>query len=191
MNRLMTERAGQKGRTRRRIVEAVVELVTDEHPASLSVPAVARLAGTSVATVYRYFPTKEALLDAASLIGGEETREKLAGFPMTFAELEAVLPFAFAELARHLPLARNQLASPVGRELRRRRWEDKAAAIDAAMVRDGLDPSSTHGRRLAVIVDVLTSSTALLELHDKAGLPVDEAADAVSWAVKTLLEASR
>ncbi len=187
----MTERAGQKARTHRRIVEAVVELVTAEHPASLSVPAVARTAGTSVATVYRYFPTKEALLDAASLIGGEETREKLSGFPATFAELDAVLPFAFAELARHLPLVRNQLSSPVGRDLRRRRWQAKAVAVDAAMARDGVDPSSAAGRRLAAVIDVLTSSTALLELHDKAGLPVDEAADAVSWAVKTLLDASR
>ncbi len=187
----MTERVGQKERTRQRIVEAVVELVTDEHPASLSVPAVARTAGTSVATVYRYFPTKEALLDAASLIGGEETREKLSGFPTTFAEFDAVLPFAFAELARHLPLARNQLASPLGRELRRRRWLAKATAVDAAMARDGLEPTSPAGRRLAAVVDVLTSSTALLELHDKAGLPVDEAAAVVSWAVKTLLEASR
>ncbi len=187
----MTERAEQKERTRQRIVAAVVDLVTDEHPATLSVPAVARIAGASVATVYRYFPTKEALLDAAAQIGGEETREKLSGFPTSFAELDAVLPFAFAELARHLPLARNQLASAVGRDLRRRRWQDKAAAIDAAMETDGLDPSSPTGRCLAVIVDVLTSSTALLELHDKAGLPVDEAADAVSWAVKTLLEASR
>ncbi len=186
----MTERAGQKERTRRRIVEAVVALVTEEHPAALSVPAVAARAQTSVATVYRYFPTKEALLDAASLVGNEETREELGGFP-TLGELEAVLPMHFAELARHLPLVRNQLASPHGRDLRPRRWETKRAAMDDALVVEGIDPGSIEGRRLAAVVDVLTSSTALLELHDKAGLPVDEAAGAVGWAVRTLLEASR
>ena len=49
-------------------MRAVAELVADAHPASISVPAVAARAGVGVATVYRYFPTKEALLDASALV---------------------------------------------------------------------------------------------------------------------------
>jgi AcrR family transcriptional regulator len=196
MNHLMTAvesiREGHKRATRARIVQAVVELVTEEHPASVSVPAVARRAGVGVATVYRYFPTKEALLDAASLIGAEETREVHGLLPTTFEELSELLPMAWHELAeKHLSLARNQLASPTGRELRRRRWETKRASTHAALENSGIDPMSPEGRRLEAVADVLTSSTALLELHDKAQIPVDEASAHVLWALSVLVAATK
>ena len=177
--------------TRDRIVRAVAELVTEEHPAAVSVPAVARRAGVGVATVYRYFPTKEALLDASSVVVSEQARA-LEGRPVTtFEDLEVLLPLAWNELAgEHLPLARNQLASPLGRELRRRRWEDKQASMRAALEGIGVVPDSLEGRRLAALADVLTSSTALLELHDKAEIPVDDAAAYVLWGLRALVAAT-
>jgi AcrR family transcriptional regulator len=187
-----TLRDEHKRATRERIVRAVAELVADAHPAAVSVPAVAARAGVSVATVYRYFPTKEALLDASTLVmGADATITSLADIPRSFEELTAVLPAAFADLVQHLPLARNQLASPLGRELRRRRWEAKQVAMRAALEGSGIDPDSPEGERFAAIADVLTSSTALLELHDKAGIPADEAAAHVLWALGVLEQATR
>ena len=49
--------------TRRSIVRALVDLLVEEGPASISIPRVARRAGVSVRSVYHYFPTKEALFD--------------------------------------------------------------------------------------------------------------------------------
>src|SRR5687768_6529488 len=60
-------RERQRQATREQIIQAVHEVLADEHPATLSMPRVAEQAGTSLRTLYRYFPTKEALLDAASL----------------------------------------------------------------------------------------------------------------------------
>ncbi|MDQ2649462.1 MAG: TetR/AcrR family transcriptional regulator [Actinomycetota bacterium] len=181
-------RAAQRRATRDRIVRAVADLVTEEHPAAFSVPAVAKRAGVGVATVYRYFPTKEALLDAASLIGAEDSREAFGDAPSTFDELGELLPAYWHEVAsKHLGLARNQIASPVGRELRRRRWETKRNATQTALRQRGIDPDSAEGRRLEAVADVLTSSTALLELHDKAGIPVDQAAAHVLWALEVLV----
>lgn len=185
-------REAAKRATRDRIVRAVADLVTDAHPAAFSVPAVAKRAGVAVATVYRYFPTKEALLDAASLVGGESSREEFGDRPTSFAELTDLLPAYWHEIStQHLGLARSQWASPAGRDLRRRRWEGKRIATHAAMTGHGIDPHSTEGRRLEAVTDVLTSSTALLELHDKAGLPVDEAAGFVLWAVDQLVAATK
>jgi AcrR family transcriptional regulator len=197
MNHLMKERTtslreDQRAATRARIVRAVATLVADGHPAAVSVPAVAERAGVGVATVYRYFPTKEALLDAAAMVGNADLVEpSFARDDLGFDDLAAVLPTVWAALAEDLPLARNQLASPVGRELRRRRWEAKQVAVAKAMRHSGLDPDSPAGARLAAVADVLTSSTALLELHDKAGLPVDEAADHVLWALRVLERATK
>lgn len=185
-------REGHKRATRERIVRAVADLVADAHPAAISVPAVAERAGVAIATVYRYFPTKEALLDASILVMGRETTIRTPDdLPASFEEMAEVLPGAFADIASHLPLARNQLASPLGRELRRRRWEIKRGALQRALTEEGIDPASAGGERLTALIDVLTSSTAVLEMVDKAGLPVEQAADYVVWAVAALDRATK
>lgn len=181
-------RTDHRQATRDRIVKAVSALIAEEHPASISVPAVAARAEVGVATVYRYFPTKEALLDAAAT--GVVT-PVAARLPRSFAELDHSLAAAWTELADQLPLVRNQFASPVGRDLHRRRWETKHAAMIEVARADGIDPSSEAGRRLLGVADVLTSSTALLELHDKAGVPAADAADWCAWAVGVLVTATK
>src|SRR5688572_9549807 len=50
--------------TRQRIIEALMDLLVEERPSTISIPAVAKRAGVSVRTVYHHFPTKEALFDA-------------------------------------------------------------------------------------------------------------------------------
>ena len=182
----MSVRDDQREATRARIVRAVSDLVAHDHPAAISVPAVAERADVGIATVYRYFPTKEALLDAAAtgvVSGGDQ-------LPSSFAEVGPALKSTWGELADQLPLVRGQFASPVGRELHRRRWEPKHAAMGAFLAADGIDPDGPAGRRLVGVADVLTSSTALLELHDKAGVPVDDAAEWVAWALEVLHRAT-
>lgn len=173
--------------TRGRIVDAVSALIAEEHPAAISVPAVARRAGVGVATVYRYFPTKEALLDAAAYAPVSVDAARL---PTRFDEVGPSLGAAWRELAENLALVRGQFASPLGRELHRRRWQVKHDAMTGIVRERGLDPDGLEGRRLLGIADVLTSSTALLELHDKAGVPVDDAAEWCSWALAVLFEES-
>lgn len=177
----------QKEATRARIVQAVSDLIATDHPAAISVPAVAARAGVGVATVYRYFPTKEALLDAAA-VGA--VSPGAAALPSGFGDVGSALRSAWGELEAQLPLVRNQFASPLGRDLHRRRWEARHEAMVGFLADAGVDPASAAGRRLMGTVDVLTSSTALLELHDKAGVPVDDAADWCAWAVRVLFDAT-
>jgi AcrR family transcriptional regulator len=183
-----TLREDQRAGTRRRIVRAVSDLIAEDHPATVSVPAVARRAGVGVATVYRYFPSKEALLDAATY---EVVTPSAARMPRSFDELEPGLVAAWGELEEQLPLVRGQFASPVGRELHRRRWEAKHTAMADVLRAEGLDPDGDAGRRLLGVADVLTSSTALLELHDKAGVDVADAAAWCAWAVHVLYAATK
>lgn len=187
-----TLRSTHKRATRERIVRAVAALVADAHPATVSVPAVADRAGVSVATVYRYFPSKEALLDASAMVLGDDAKmTSLDAYPTTFAELTTLLPDQFAAIARQIPLARNQLASPLGRQLRQVRWEAKQVAMTTALAGVGIDPASPEGERFGAIADVLTSSAAVLEMHDKAGIPVDTATEHVLWALAVLERATK
>lgn len=187
----MTSREQQKSATRHRIIRAVAELVAEAHPAAISVPAVAAKAGVGVATVYRYFPTKEALLDASAMVLGDDAKiTSLDQYPRTWEELHAALPAQFEALAEQITLTRNQLASPLGRQLRQVRWETKKAVVDSSLTEAGIDPRSPEGERLAAVADVLTSSTAVLELHDKAGIPIEDASAYVLWALDVLRQAT-
>src|SRR5688500_18134418 len=76
--------------TRQRIADALIDLLVEEHPATVSIPAVAKRANVSVRTVYHHFPTKEALFDALP----DASRSRGADFG------EAHSPRELAELAR-------------------------------------------------------------------------------------------
>ena len=58
----------QVERTRERILDAAVTLLADESFAELTVPLVAKRAGVAVRTVYRYFPSRAALIDAVAVL---------------------------------------------------------------------------------------------------------------------------
>lgn len=62
----MTRRAAGVEATRRRIVEAAVELHEDLGPARTTVKAIAERAGVQRLTVYRHFPDEVAMLTACS-----------------------------------------------------------------------------------------------------------------------------
>jgi AcrR family transcriptional regulator len=62
----LKERARRQAETRRRIVDAAVELHTTEGPARTTVSAIADRAGVERHTVYAHFPDERALFDACS-----------------------------------------------------------------------------------------------------------------------------
>src|SRR5512133_2458195 len=62
----MSRRAELEELTRRRITESAVELHEELGPARTSIAAIAERAGVRRSTVYRHFPTEEALFAACS-----------------------------------------------------------------------------------------------------------------------------
>src|SRR5436190_4771353 len=58
--------------TRERILGAVADLLDHGDAEELTVPAVAEASGVSLRTVYRYYPTREELLEAAGRWSGDE-----------------------------------------------------------------------------------------------------------------------
>jgi AcrR family transcriptional regulator len=178
--------------TRRRILLAVAELLAEEHPAELSIPAVAARANVSTATLYRYFPSKEALLDdaAAALYGEELGSARFEDLVFDLLRPEAILAPIFRRLLEFRPLVEAQHWSPVGREMRRRRIEGRRAQVAAQLAQQGIDPTTASGQRLQALILLLISSSALLELHDHGGLDAEDAAAVVSWAIGALIEAT-
>lgn len=175
--------------TRQRILGAVVDLVAEGSMNELSVPLVARRSGVSVATIYRYFPTKDELLDGAA---EEPARRAALCLPSpAMTDGPSYLRALWAELATNLPLLRRQVASDTGGEMRQRRYLGSKAWHAAASEAAGIDVGTLEGDRLVRLSLLLTSSLALLDLHDRQGRSPDEAVDDVSWAVEALTTATK
>jgi AcrR family transcriptional regulator len=184
----MTLRDQQRELTRRTILSAVLDLVAEGSMGELSVPLVAARSGASVATIYRYYPTKDALLSAAA----EEPARRAGGALITAGEDgSAYLRKMWEDFASHLDLVRHQLASDAGREMRNQRYDTARAWFGESLAGQGVDPETAAGRRLLRLGLLLTSSIAFLDLHDRQGRSPSEAVDDVTWAVAALTEATR
>src|SRR5579864_2558523 len=82
-------RAEQMEQTRLRILRATTDLLADPTSDELTVPLVAREARVSLRTVYRYFPTREALLDAWAEWMEESSQAHLLSYPEHAGRLAA------------------------------------------------------------------------------------------------------
>ena len=153
-------RAEQEHRTRERIAAATAALHGSVGPANTTVAAVAERAGVQRATVYRHFPTDEALFEACTAhfyarhplpdAGAwseipdptERLRRALAELYAWFAETEDMLANVTRDAAHTPPGPRERFRSyfehvratlVAGRRERGRRRERVAAAIGHAV----------------------------------------------------------
>jgi len=173
--------------TRTRIIDAVFELLAEGHPAAISVPEVSRRSGVSIATIYRHFPTKEQLLDATAFAGVTPREEVLRRDPDP-DNLGPFLEQTWADLERIEPMIRAQLSTRLGQDVRRRRTRGRDAAVVEVLAHRGFDPDREETHRLARLGAMLTSSAVYL---DQLDLPRRQAISDLSWAVKTLTDATR
>lgn len=188
----MALRDEQRELTRRKILGAVLDLVADGTLDELSVPTVSRRSGVSLATIYRYFPTKDRLLSAAA---AEPSRLALHSVDRPAPdesddELAAFQRAMWHDFARNLPLLRHQITSEAGREMRRSRLEHSRELLTGYLAQRGIKATSPEGKRLISLVLLVSGSLALVELVDRQGLAVDDAIEQSIWATRALLDAT-
>ena len=75
-------------------------MLADEEVDEVTVPLVAMRARVSVRTVYRHFPTKEALFDAFGEWGEEHLRLAVLSYPETLDEIREMAPAAISRVRR-------------------------------------------------------------------------------------------
>lgn len=186
-------REEQRELTRQKVLTAVLELVAEGSFDGLSVPAVSQRSGVSVATIYRHFPNRDELLAAAAAEPSRRTLASSADHQERSAADDAFVLFVRAmwhEFGDNLPLLRHQISSVAGREMRRARVDESRRRL-ANYIQDlGVEPTSETGQRLISTIMVVTGSVALIELHDRQGLEVDEAIENSLWALRALIEAA-
>lgn len=184
-------RAEHAERTRARIVDAVVDLVAQRGDAEFSVPEVARASGVALRTVYRYFPTRQHLVDAVAAVGDHVAASDLPSSPFSLDDLQPWLEEAWHQLLAREAFIRAQHTSPNGAAIRRARIPFFRAVTRALLEREvpNARPEVVDDTVDAVLL--LVSSSSMFELLDVLDVPIGRAAHLVSDAVVTLVNAVR
>jgi len=171
--------------TRRRIVAAFVETLEDEAADEVSMAAVAKRAKVAERTIYRHFKTRAELFEAA----GEWIEDNVFGYiPFTSPD---ELPGIFRKLCKsfdqHPHLARAIAMTRVGRRVRagfRRHLIDQHHKAMAPLARH-LSPKEV--RQAEALASYLNNVLAWSALREDFGMSSTEIADAIEWALSTLL----
>jgi len=182
-------RAEQAQATRARILEATLRVMADGL-AGVTIPAVAREAGVSVPTVYRHFRTKRDLLAGLQPYLRQRARLDEVALPGSIAELRGSLVAMLGRMDSLDDLARAALASPAGEEARRVHFPNRFAVI--SRIADAIAPGQSQAdrERIARLLLILTSSSALRVWRDHLGASVDEMADDIDWVVNAAIGAT-
>jgi len=152
--------------TRREIMVAVAAVVNEGGLESLTFPAVAKCAGVGERTVYRHYPSREALLDGFD--DYLESELHFGGFPADKRELP--------DFARRLFLA----------------FDAQAPLVEAALAATAVRGQTRRAQALAdygsPVIDLLVSATAWQRLRRLHGMDGAQAGEVVAQALDRLLE---
>lgn len=176
--------------TRERILDATTRVLA-KGLAEVTIPAVAREAGVSVPTVYRHFGTKRDLLAAL-----QPHLQRRAGIdrivpPESIDGLRGTLVALIGGMDGLDDVARAALASPGGDEVRRIHGPNRVRL--GRTIADGVAPElpEVDRDRVARLLLVMTSSSALRMWHEQLGRSVEEIADEIDLAVRAVVASAR
>ena len=184
-------REEQTKQTRERILEGLIKVMANGI-AELSIPAVAREAGVSVPTVYRYFRTKKELVEA---LGGYMMEKKMGintssvQLPRSPEELAAALKAIFLMVERQDETVLAASSSELSYEMRKAGLPQRLQMIEQALAPVADQFNEADRIRLRNVVLILSSSAMVRAFKDYLDLSGAEAADNVAWAILTLTKA--
>jgi AcrR family transcriptional regulator len=172
--------------TRERILSAVAELLERGEAEKLTMPGVAEASGVSLRTVYRYYPTREQLLEAAGRwIGSELLRHP---YPQTLDEVAELFRVGCPDFDERPGLVRALALSQLGQRARGHRRRERLEAIGQALRQELGDLPEDELRRAEALLAYLHNMLAYTTLREENGLSGEEIGDALAWAIGTLVE---
>ena len=180
-------RERQQRLTRELILQAVADQLQSGNLADITVTDVARQAGMSSRTVYRYFATREELFAAAA----DWIGETYFGDPAFPARLEDLTPYFRRHLQafdRHPNLVRAMAVTRAGNLVRSSRRRRRLAAMREALAEVTDHLPQAERRRAEAMFGYLQNMLAWVVMRDENGLAGDEVADTIGWATRVLTD---
>lgn len=167
------------------MLEAAIAQLESKAADDVSMAEIAESAGVSLRTLYRYFPDRASLLQAA----GEHLYDSL-GVPFEISGPETIsasLLDAAKRLSTRPELTRVLVRTPAGRATRSPLRGRRVQAIRAALepVTEGLDADTA--RWATAVIAHLCSAASWVFIADDQGLDDADAQRAVAWAIDFLV----
>jgi AcrR family transcriptional regulator len=177
-------RESQAEITERRIMEAMAAIVAESGAESVTQASVAKRAKVAERTLYRHYPTKDALWEAFLQWVSEQVG--LGVFPQDEQDLLSTVPEMFARFDEHEQLMRNCLSSRAWSEIWIRDRQGLRRSVEEAIARctEGADPAKVN--LLGAVMQLLFSGLAWKSLKEHWGLTGPEAAEAVTMTIRLL-----
>ena len=192
MEEMPSLRERQAEQVRQELRSQFVHLVVERGPHGFTFDDVARAAGVSRRTLYRYFPNREAIMQSLRESEMKALDQELlsrAGSMTAFRSDPDLVAETFAVLDRHAELVRaGRLLGVTGFD--GRTSEDRTRLVKQMIAQTrGVHPSVAD--QLAGLVRLLLGSETWARLRDPdIDLDPREAGYAVHWAVQVLIRAA-
>jgi AcrR family transcriptional regulator len=179
--------------TKERILDGLVKVMARDGISDISIPLVAREAGVSVPSVYRYYPTKRELIGALDEYAHRKGAFTTTDLPQaeTPEELARIIPIGFKRREAIESTLSAAMNSSLGYAMRRPEFAERSKFLAKAFEPATANLSKKEKQWLADIVLVLGSFAAVRAFRDYLGLNTDEAGKRVAWAIRVLARGAR
>ena len=171
--------------TRERILGAVADLLEQGDVNELTVPSVAEASGVSLRTVYRYYPTREDLLEAAGRWIGDELLQH--PYPHDLDEVASLYEEGTRDFDARPGLVRALAFSQLGQRVRGYRRRERLEAIGRSLraeLTELSEPELVQAQAVLAYLHNMLAYTTLREENDLRGAEIGEA---IGWAIRTLI----
>jgi AcrR family transcriptional regulator len=172
--------------TQRTIMEAMASVLIEQGPAGDAVKEVASRANVSERTIYRHFPSKEALWDAFLLWVSDKVG--LDDYPKTAEEMLEAVPPMFAMFDEHEELLRACLDIRAWSDVWLRGRSGWKEGIGTML--DNSFPNLTEDNKdkAGAVIHMLFNGLTWKTMKDQWGFNGDQAAVATQWALSTTFD---
>ncbi|NWF60434.1 MAG: TetR/AcrR family transcriptional regulator [Fischerella sp.] len=178
-------RKKQASQTRNLILKALAEQLVIDGSQDFAIADAAQRAGVSPRTIYRYFPNRDALLEALGLWVDEQLGDP--PYPSSPADIADMVEQVFPKFDEQAMLVQALLLSELGKSVRARlrikRRESVARSLQPVV--EHLD--AAQAKAICAVIQHLASAEMWNVMKDEYGLDGQESAKAVAWVVRTLI----
>lgn len=171
--------------TRERILGAVADLLERGAVEELTIPAVAEVSGVSLRTIYRYYPTREQLMEAAGRWIGDELLKH--PYPRDLDEVADLYQEGARDFDARPGLVRALAFSQLGQRVRGYRRRERLEAIGRTLRSELTGLSESELRQAEGVLAYLHNMLAYTTLREESGLAGEEIGEAIGWALRTLI----
>lgn len=182
-----SSREAQSQQTRQNILNALARQLVSNNSTEFSVAEAADQAGVTSRTLFRYFPTKEDMLQALSEWVFSITGKTLV--PTTASEVTAAVSSYYSMFEEHPDLIRAMLLSELGRGVRSRMTTERRRTIGNA-----LQPAVAHlpeaeAKAVRALIGHLVTAETWWQLRDAFGVDGHQSQQVVNWTIELMLQA--